>query len=107
MLKPEGVLRLGVPDLERGLAAWRRGDRSYFLVPDADATTLSGKLITQLLWYGYSVTLFTTEWVEELLRRAGFGSVHPCGYRRTASRHPGIIELDNREAETLFVEAGR
>jgi len=27
-----------------------------------------------------------------------------CAFRQTASAHPGIIELDNRENESLFVE---
>jgi SAM-dependent methyltransferase len=107
VLRPGGTLRLALPDLEKGLAAWRGGDRDYFQVPDDDASTISGKFITQLLWYGYSVTIFTGEWVEELLTRAGFATVHHCGYRQSASDHPGITELDNREQESLFVEAVR
>jgi predicted O-methyltransferase YrrM len=105
VLKPGGTLRLGLPDLERGVAAWQRGDRGYFLVPDSDAETLSGKLITQLLWYGYTVTLFTKEFIEELLRKAGFDRVHHCSYRQSGSGHEGITELDNRENESLYVEA--
>jgi predicted O-methyltransferase YrrM len=107
VLKPGGVLRLCLPDLERGVAAWQRGDRDYFLVPDDDAATLSGKLVTQLLWYGHSVSLFTAEWIEELLHRAGFARVRHCAYRQTASPHAEIVDLDNREAESLFVEAVR
>src|ERR1043165_4255644 len=37
ILKPGGVLRLGLPDLDRGIAAYQRGDHGYFLVPDEDA----------------------------------------------------------------------
>jgi predicted O-methyltransferase YrrM len=107
VLKPGGVLRLGLPDLGRGVAAWQRGDRDYFQVPDEDASCLSGKLATQLVWYGYSVSLFTPEWIGELLERAGFASVHPCGFQATSSAIDEIVSLDNREAETLFVEAVR
>ena len=104
VLKPAGVLRLGLPDLIKGVRAYERGDRDYFLVPDADARSLGAKLVVQLVWYGYSRTVFTHEFVEELLHKAGFVDVRRCEYRRTASRHPAIVELANREAESLFVE---
>lgn len=107
VLRPGGVLRLGLPDLEKGLAAWQAGDRDYFHVPDSDESTLSGKAIVHLLWYGWSVTLFTAEWIEDLLLRADFTSVQHCGHGETASPFPGIVELDNRPAESLFVEATR
>jgi hypothetical protein len=31
--------------------------------------------------------------------------VRDCAYWLTASEYPQIVELDNREAESLFVEA--
>lgn len=105
VLRPGGTLRLALPDLEKGVDAYRRGDRDYFLVPDEDMATLGGKLITQLVWYGYSRTLFVPEFIEELLRKAGFGQVTHVSYRQTASAHEGIVALDNREPESLFVEA--
>jgi SAM-dependent methyltransferase len=105
VLKPGGVLRLGLPDLERGIRAFLENDRDYFLVPDKDAATIGGKLVTQLLWYGWSRTLFTRDFIEELLRKAGFAEVQACAYRETKSRFPEIVELDSRERESLFVEA--
>ena len=105
VLKPGGVLRLALPDLLKGVAAYQRGDRDYFLVPDEDARSLGAKLITQLVWYGYSRTLFVPEFVEELLYRAGFSRVVHCRYRHTSTPFAEIIDLDNREAESLFVEA--
>lgn len=107
VLKPGGVLRLGLPDLERAMDAYRAGDRDYFLIPDEDARSLGAKLVLQLIWYGYSRTLFTYDFAEEILRAAGFSNITRCGYRETSSDHPGIIELDDREAESLFVEATR
>jgi len=104
VLKPGGVLRLSLPDLLKGVEAYRRGDRSYFLIPDEDAHTLGGKLVVQLTWYGYSRSLFVPDFVEELLAKAGYRDVTGVVYRVTASRFPGIVELDNREAESLFME---
>ena len=105
VLKPGGVLRLVLPDLDEGIRAYLRADRNYFLVPDEDYRSLGGKFIAHLLWYGHSRVLFTFDFVEELLQKAGFASVNRCKYRETYSSHPGIVDLDNREAESLYVEA--
>lgn len=107
VLRPEGTLRLCLPDFDRAIDAYRAGDRDYFLVPDADEPTLSGKLVTQLLWYGWSTTLFTSEWAESLLDRAKFAQVDQCSFGVSASNWAGICELDNREHESFFIEARR
>jgi predicted SAM-dependent methyltransferase len=105
VIKPGGILRLCLPDLIKGIRAYERGDRDYFLVPDEDAESLGAKLVTQLIWYGYSRTLFTHEFIEEMLLKAGFSRVERCPYRRTSGPHPDIVDLDNREPESLYVEA--
>jgi predicted SAM-dependent methyltransferase len=105
VLKPGGVLRLALPDLDKGIAAYHRRDPEYFKVPDEDAKSVGAKFVTQMVWFGYSRSLFTHEFVEELLEKAGFTRIDHCGYRQTASRFPEIVELDNREQESLFVEA--
>jgi SAM-dependent methyltransferase len=105
VLKPGGVLRLVLPDLEKGIQAFLAGDSDYFVVPDEDAKSLGAKLAVQLTWYSYSSSLFTHDYVEELLEKAGFAKAVRCDYRQTASPFPEIVELDNRERESLFVEA--
>ena len=105
VLAPGGVLRLCLPDFEKGLSAYAARDGSYFLVPDQEARTLSGKLMVQLLWYGWSRSLFTHEYVEELLLRAGFNAVRRCSFKTTSCAFAEITELDNRGAESMFVEA--
>lgn len=105
VLAPGGVLRLALPDLERGLAAYQRADPAYFYIPDDETRTISGKFIVQMTWYGSNRMLFTYEFARELLFRAGFEQVTRCAYRVTASPYAQIIELDNRERESLFVEA--
>ena len=105
VLKPGGVLRLGLPDLERAFDAYRRGDRAYFQVPDDEMTSLGGKLVAQVSWYGYSRTFFVHEFIEELLLKAGFSEVHRVSYLETRTAHRDIVSLDNRERESLFVEA--
>jgi predicted SAM-dependent methyltransferase len=105
VIKPGGILRLCLPDLIKGIRAYERGDRDYFLIPDEDAKSLGAKLITQLVWYGYSRTLFTSEFIEEMLLKAGFSRVQHCVYRQTSGADPEIVDLDNREPESLYVEA--
>jgi predicted SAM-dependent methyltransferase len=102
-----GVLRLALPDLDRGIRAYRSGDSGYFLVSDDEARSLGAKFVTHMLWHGYTRTLFTADLIEELLARAGFARVRHCAYRETASGIPEIVALDNREHESLFVEAWR
>ena len=98
-------LRLALPDLLKGVDAYRRGDRDFFLIPDEDAQSLGAKLITQLVWYGYSRTFFVPDFVEEIALKAGFREVRHVGFKQTTTEHAEITELDNREAESLFVEA--
>jgi ubiquinone/menaquinone biosynthesis C-methylase UbiE len=107
VLKPGGFLRLVLPDLMKGLRALERGDRDYFLVPDEDAERMGAKFITQIIWYGYSRTLFVPEFIEELLFKAGFCHVAHCRFKQTSSPYEEIVDLDNREAESLFVEASK
>jgi predicted SAM-dependent methyltransferase len=105
VLRPNGVLRLGLPDLERTIQAYLRKDSSYFPIPDEEAMSLDSKFIVHLVWYGYTRTFFTHDFVEELLYKAGFTRVDRCAYEETNSPYPDIVELDNREEESLFVEA--
>jgi hypothetical protein len=96
-----------LPDIDKGIKAYLDGDRDYFLIPDEDARSLGGKFIVQMIWYGYSRTLFTYEFAEELLQKAGFSSVARCDFKQTHGPYPDIVQLDNRERESLFVEAVR
>jgi hypothetical protein len=58
-----------------------------------------------MVWYGYSRSLFTYEFTEELLQKAGFADIARSAFKQTAGPYPEIVELDNRERESLFVEA--
>jgi SAM-dependent methyltransferase len=105
ILKPGGTLRLILPDLLKGVEAFRAGDRDYFAVPDEEVERLGSKLAVQLIWFGYTRSVFTPDYIEELLLKAGFSTVAHCTFQQTRSQWPEIIELDTRERESLFVEA--
>jgi ubiquinone/menaquinone biosynthesis C-methylase UbiE len=87
VLAPDAPLRIGVPDLDRAIDAYRRNDVTYFHVPDEHARDCGAKLVTQIIWYGSVLTPFTFGYAREVLQDAGF--------------------RDNRPRETLFVEARR
>lgn len=105
VLKPGGVLRLALPDLERAIAAFQRRDAAYFAVPDSQWKSLGAKLVAQIVWHNDIRTPFTFDLAAEALEKAGYGAVARCAFRETHSRHPEIVELDNREGESFFVEA--
>jgi hypothetical protein len=104
-LKPGGVLRLALPDLGKGIQAYMHGHNDYIQVDNTEVKSRGGRFIVHMLWYGSSQSLFTVDFIEELLLKAGFAEVVPCGYRNTASGFQEIIDLDNRECESLYVEA--
>jgi SAM-dependent methyltransferase len=104
-LKPGGVLRLVLPDLDRAIDAYRSREAAYFTVPADEVRSLGGRFIVHALWLGYTRTLFTLDFTEELLVSAGFERVLACAYRRTGGPFGRIVELDNRPEESLYVEA--
>ncbi len=106
VLCPGGVLRLALPDMNKAIQAYRNDDVDYFfLIPDEEAYSISSKMITQLLWYGQSRTLFTPEFAREALTKAAYIEISDCAFRVTESNHPGITDLDDRELESFFIEA--
>lgn len=107
VLRPGGWLRLGLPDLERAIDAYRAGDAGYFHVSDCDAASLGGKLVAQAVWYGAVRTPFTYDCIAELLARAGFVAIERRGFGESGSGALALARLDNRERESLFVEARR
>lgn len=105
VLRPGGTIRLAVPDLDRAITAYREGNPGYFYVPDRDVRSIGGKLSVQMTWYGSTRSLFTYDFLEELLGRTGFRDIRRCAFGETGSADPTIVALDNRERESLFVEA--
>jgi SAM-dependent methyltransferase len=105
VMKPGGVLRLALPDLDKSIQAYSRNDPGYFYVPDGDALSIGAKLITQVVWYGSVRTPFNFEFAAEWLRRAGYRDIQRCAFGVTHSAFAELASLDNRPRESLFVEA--
>lgn len=103
ILKVGGVLRLSLPDLDRAIDAYQREDREYF--PISMWKSLSGNLITYMLWHNISQTPFTYEFAEELLGYSGFSKVVRVAYQKTETEWPEIWAMDDREGESFYLEA--
>ena len=103
VLKPDGVLRLCLPDLDLAIAAYQRGDRSHFF--SNEFRTVSGDFIAYALAWGHTRTPFTYEFAEELVQDVGFRECTRVEFGKTLSPYPEIVELDARAHESFFLEA--
>lgn len=96
VMRPGGVIRIVVPDLDHALRLMAAGDRhkamvSYFFVEDMESAYARHK-------YMYDFDLLSS-----LLHKHGFADVRRCEYRQ--GRVPDLQILDNRPDESLYVEA--
>jgi predicted SAM-dependent methyltransferase len=103
VLKPGGVLRLSLPDLDVNIKQYQARNQSHFQLYQWD--TVAGNFITQVLWHSTIRCFYTREFVEELLKKAGFSQVNHVSFGTTSTRWPVLATLDNRQQESLFVEA--
>jgi hypothetical protein len=55
--------------------------------------------------YGYARSLFTRDFIGEVLRKAGFCDISAAAFGQTSSTFPECVELDRRPDECLFMEA--
>jgi len=96
VLKPGGVVRVSVPDLAYAVKIYMQGQKremleNYFFVNDDDSYYARHK-------YMYDFSILSAE-----LEKAGFRNIMQCSFQHGAT--PDLKILDNREEESLFVEA--
>jgi len=95
VLKPTGIFRICVPDLEYAMALWQRGEKDralQFFFLDRDVSSFTRH---RYMW--------DFESLREILGKAGFSTVERCRFQ--IGRTPDLEMLDNRPDETLYVEA--
>ncbi len=98
VLKPNGTIRISVPDLEYAVKLYHSGKKhemleNYFFVEDDASNYARHK-------YMYDFGLLS-----ESLTLAGFQNIRRCEYQEGLT--PDLEKLDNRPEESLFVEATR
>lgn len=103
VLRPGGLLRVGVPDAGRLLLSYA-GDREYVAArhPGRPTALLA---VQELFYWHRHTTMFDEETLTFLVRAAGFVDIRSC--------EPGASQLDpvpdtpRRAPQTLYVEAAR
>jgi SAM-dependent methyltransferase len=98
VLKPGGIIRIGIPDLAHAVSLYENGQTeamlaNYFFVEDKGSSFACHKY------------MYDFELLQKALGKAGFTNVVRCAFRQ--GRTPDIKTLDNRPDDTLFVEAER
>jgi SAM-dependent methyltransferase len=99
-LKPGGLLRISLPDIERGFEAYREGDREWF--PNSE-DSIEDRFSAWLTWYSTSCTLLTPGALMNKLHEAGFGNwaLQSFGHSNYSKES---TELDTRQYEFYFAE---
>lgn len=94
VLKPGGVFRVIVPDLDIAVRDYDRTDPESFLEKIYVNTQRQDK--NRHHW------MYTAASLAELLLRSGFGKTQRCSYR--IGQCPDLDKLDSRPDESLFME---
>ena len=103
LLAAGGVLRISLPDINKGFEAYQKDDISFF--PNGEGK-IDDRFSAWLTWYSTSKTLLTQQALLNKLVEAGFSRVVPSSYRMSAGQYPhDTCALDTRENEFFFVEA--
>jgi predicted SAM-dependent methyltransferase len=103
VLRPGGILRVGVPDAGRLLLSYA-GDHGYLedLHPDRP-TALIG--VQELFYWHRHCAMYDTETLELFFRAAGFPNPRERSFGDTDLGH--APDTERRRAETLYVEASK
>jgi SAM-dependent methyltransferase len=98
VLRPGGVMRIGVPDLDWIVAGYRPEEPREFLVRIFEVSARRASKNVHH-WHYNEVSL------RHAVLAAGFSAAARCDYRN--GRCPDVALLDTRPEETLFLEAIR
>jgi predicted SAM-dependent methyltransferase len=105
VLKVGGALRISVPDGLKAVNQYIAGIEHAFPISEEIERTADGRFWRYMFWHGDARSAFTYESLEDTLWRSGFQNVRHCHFKQTHSPYAEIVDLDNREGESLFVEA--
>lgn len=103
ILKPDGILRISLPNIVQGFKEYAIGNIDWFPNGEED---LDERFSSWLTWYSSTKTLLTYHALRQLLFAAGFiGPILLAPFKETKFQFPEIVELDTREHECYFMEA--
>jgi predicted SAM-dependent methyltransferase len=102
MLKKDGVIRISLPDINKGFEAYKEGNIGFFPNGEED---IHIRFCAWLTWYSTTKTLLTQQALYKLLKEAGFRDIVETKFRHSELSTEEITELDTREGECYFLEA--
>jgi predicted SAM-dependent methyltransferase len=82
-LKPEGILRLGVPNADSALRRFLDGDNKWFPDWPISRKSAGGRLSNFLMCSGEHSSILTYCYLEELITNAGLSEITRCA--------PGVV----------------
>jgi predicted SAM-dependent methyltransferase len=97
VLKPGGVVRIAVPDLEYAWEMYKRGEKEKMIHDFFFAEEMTG--------FGRHRYAYDYDMLKTLLREMGFVEIRRCEFQD--GKMPDLVFLDNRGDYTVFVEACR
>lgn len=104
-LKPGGIVRIVVPDLNKCCHAYLSGDKSWFTKVDAERLT-AGDGFNQIFYSHFHRYIYDFETLALILRNAGFSTITQSAPLASADER---LRLDNdsesRTLVSLYVEA--
>lgn len=101
LLRPGGVLRIGVPDLERYIGSYR-GTDSLLAEVRPGRPTVALAFCEVFYRYGHR-SMYDFDTLQAMCVEAGFGEVHRCQFGK--GRIQPCPDSQARRPETLYVEA--
>lgn len=102
ILKPGGILRISLPDIEKGFQALKDDFLLWF--PNQEMQ-IHERFSAWLTWYSTSKSLMTPKALEIKLRAAGFEDIRQTVCNRSRFEVIEATELDTRNGECYFTEA--
>lgn len=102
LLTSGGVIRISLPDINKGFEAYKEGNVNFFPNSEED---IHIRFCAWLTWYSTTKTLLTQQALYKLLKEAGFSEVIETRFKLTSLSTHEITELDTREGECYFIEA--
>lgn len=104
VLKPDGFLRISIPDIVSAFDAYEEGDEKWF--PNyQNHKDIDDTFSAYLTWYSECCTPMTAQTLENMLTKAGFHKVIHTQFGETDYDDDEIVMLDSRKNESLYVEA--
>jgi len=95
VLKKEGIIRIGVPDLEYAISLYQKGEREKALQYFFSSSSSN--------FFSRHQYMYDFDLLSSFLKEAGFTKIERCLYRQ--GKMPDIEQLDTRDNDTLYIEA--